>query len=34
LWSDPTLNIWWPIPNPIVSQRDQGNAKLERSRRT
>jgi dTDP-4-dehydrorhamnose 3,5-epimerase len=33
LWSDPTLNIWWPIQNPIVSQRDQGNAKLERGRR-
>jgi hypothetical protein len=27
------LNIWWPIQNPIVSQRDQGNAKLERGRR-
>ena len=25
LWNDPTLNIWWPIQNPIVSQRDQGN---------
>lgn len=23
-WDDPELNIWWPIKNPIVSQRDQG----------
>jgi len=23
-WNDPQLNIWWPIPNPIVSQRDLG----------
>lgn len=23
-WNDPQLNIWWPIANPIVSQRDQG----------
>lgn len=23
-WNDPTLNIWWPIKNPIVSERDQG----------
>jgi dTDP-4-dehydrorhamnose 3,5-epimerase len=22
LWNDPDLNIWWPIKNPIVSQRD------------
>ena len=33
LWNDPKLNIWWPVQNPIVSQRDQGNAKLERGRR-
>ncbi|MGA2462870.1 MAG: dTDP-4-dehydrorhamnose 3,5-epimerase family protein [Thermodesulfobacteriota bacterium] len=25
LWNDPTLNIWWPIKNPIVSRRDEGN---------
>ena len=25
-WNDPALNIWWPMPNPIVSERDQGNA--------
>jgi len=24
-WDDPDLNIWWPIKNPIVSQRDQGS---------
>lgn len=23
LWSDPTLNIQWPIENPIVSDKDQ-----------
>lgn len=23
-WNDPGLNIWWPIQNPIVSQRDEG----------
>jgi len=33
LWNDPTLKIWWPIQNPIVSQRDQGNPKLERGPR-
>ena len=26
-WNDPTLNIWWPIKQPIVSQRDEGIAK-------
>jgi len=25
-WNDPILKIWWPIQNPIVSQRDQGHA--------
>ncbi|MCX5809857.1 MAG: dTDP-4-dehydrorhamnose 3,5-epimerase family protein [Proteobacteria bacterium] len=24
LWNDPTLNIWWPVKNPIVSMRDGG----------
>ena len=24
LWNDPEFNIWWPIANPILSQRDQG----------
>ena len=24
-WDDPRLNIWWPIKNPILSQRDEGN---------
>ena len=23
-WDDPKLNIWWPIKNPILSQRDEG----------
>ena len=22
-WNDPAFNIWWPIKNPILSQRDQ-----------
>ena len=22
-WNDPSLNIWWPIDNPILSSRDQ-----------
>ena len=25
LWNDPSLNIWWPVRNPMVSQRDEGN---------
>ena len=23
VWNDPALNIWWPIKDPIVSQRDE-----------
>ena len=23
MWNDPDLNIWWPVKNPILSQRDQ-----------
>lgn len=23
-WDDPKFNIWWPVDNPILSQRDQG----------
>src|SRR3972149_4649098 len=23
-WNDPKLNIWWPVKNPILSQRDEG----------
>lgn len=23
LWNDPKLKIWWPIDNPILSQRDK-----------
>ena len=22
-WNDPKINIWWPIKNPILSQRDE-----------
>jgi dTDP-4-dehydrorhamnose 3,5-epimerase len=22
-WDDPKFNIWWPIKNPILSQRDK-----------
>ena len=24
IWNDPALNIWWPVRDPIVSERDQG----------
>jgi len=24
IWNDPALNIWWPVQDPIVSERDQG----------
>ncbi|WP_422035660.1 dTDP-4-dehydrorhamnose 3,5-epimerase [Reyranella sp.] len=24
VWNDPALNLWWPVQNPIVSERDQG----------
>ena len=23
-WNDPTLNLWWPITDPILSRRDSG----------
>jgi len=23
LWNDPSLKIWWPVKNPILSQRDE-----------
>ncbi len=26
LWNDPTLNIWWPVNDPILSRRDAGLA--------
>ena len=29
LWSDPKINIDWPIDNPILSDRDQKNPTLE-----
>lgn len=22
-WNDPQLNVWWPVKNPILSQRDE-----------
>ncbi|MGA2298665.1 MAG: dTDP-4-dehydrorhamnose 3,5-epimerase family protein [FCB group bacterium] len=25
-WNDPKFNIWWPIKNPILSQRDELNS--------
>ena len=25
-WNDPNLNLWWPIKNPIISQRDEFGA--------
>ncbi len=25
VWNDPRLGIWWPVKNPIVSQRDEGS---------
>ena len=25
LWNDSKLDIWWPIENPILSRRDQGD---------
>ena len=27
-WDDPDLAIRWPLPNPVVSQRDRGNPRL------
>jgi dTDP-4-dehydrorhamnose 3,5-epimerase len=24
LWNDPDVNVWWPVRDPIVSQRDAG----------
>ena len=24
VWNDPSVGIWWPVPTPIVSERDQG----------
>jgi len=23
IWNDPQLNIWWPVKNPLLSQRDE-----------
>lgn len=23
VWNDPRFNIWWPVKNPIISQRDE-----------
>jgi dTDP-4-dehydrorhamnose 3,5-epimerase len=24
MWNDPRLNIWWPVKQPLLSQRDEG----------
>lgn len=24
VWNDPALKLWWPVKDPIVSQRDEG----------
>ena len=29
-WNDPTINIAWPIKNPIVSEKDSKNSSLEK----
>jgi len=26
VWNDPKINIWWPVNDPILSQRDQGSS--------
>ena len=26
LWNDPSFGIWWPVKNPLLSQRDDGTA--------
>jgi dTDP-4-dehydrorhamnose 3,5-epimerase len=28
LWNDSTLNLWWPVRNPILSRRDEGNERV------
>ena len=25
LWNDPSLRIWWPVSNPVLSMRDSGD---------
>lgn len=25
LWNNPDLDLWWPVRNPILSRRDEGN---------
>jgi dTDP-4-dehydrorhamnose 3,5-epimerase len=27
-WNDPNLKIWWPIKNPIISQRDDPDSSI------
>jgi dTDP-4-dehydrorhamnose 3,5-epimerase len=29
-WNDPALKIWWPIQQPILSPRDEGDAHVQR----
>lgn len=31
IWNDPTINIKWPITNPILSKRDQNFPTLEKA---
>ena len=28
LWNNPELNIWWPVKNPILSKRDEGDSNV------
>ncbi len=32
LWSDPGIGIEWPLPNPILSAKDQSHAPLDEAR--
>lgn len=25
IWNDPNLDLWWPVKNPIISERDSGS---------
>jgi len=29
LWSDPTINITWPVENPLLSEKDSQNQRLD-----
>ena len=28
-WADPTINIEWPIPSPVLSEKDKRNSRLD-----